>query len=313
MNAARRRRWRRVPGTPGSPHFTTCPGRGRRVYGAAGDGAGRRTSEALPGRRARRDRAPGGLTRPLRLRAAAAPRPKRDADALVAGTADLVRRTVGPGIGVELRLRDGAGSVLCDPNELESALLNLCINARDAMPEGGRLVIGTADVRLSATDVAGQDGAAPGDYVAVSVADTGAGMPREVLERAFEPFFTTKPLGQGTGLGLSQIYGFVRQSGGVARIESSRARHDGAPVPAEAQPGGGGGGGADGAAVREDAGAGAAVLLVDDEDAVRAGGRAAARAGLPGAASGGRAGGAAPARDGARIDLLVTDVGCRAG
>ena len=147
-----------------------------------------------------------------------------DPDGLVAGLADLVRRTVGPGIAVELRLRDGAGSVLCDAGELESALLNLCINARDAMPEGGRLLIGTEDARLSAADVAGQEGVSPGDYVAVSVADTGAGMPPEVLERVFEPFFTTKPVGQGTGLGLSQVWGFARQSGGLVRIESAPGR-----------------------------------------------------------------------------------------
>ncbi|WP_424140707.1 PAS domain S-box protein [Roseomonas chloroacetimidivorans] len=143
-----------------------------------------------------------------------------DADGLVAGMADLIRRTMGPAIGVELRLRDGAGSVLCDPNELESALLNLCINARDAMPQGGRLTIGTANVGLSAADLRREE-AEPGRYVALSVADTGTGMPPEVLERVFEPFFTTKPLGEGTGLGLSQIYGFVRQSGGLVRIESA--------------------------------------------------------------------------------------------
>ena len=193
-----------------------------------------------------------------------------DPDALVTGLADLVRRTVGPGITVELELRDGAGSVLCDPNELESALLNLCINARDAMPEGGKLAIGTEDVRLSAADVAGQEGAAPGGYVAIWVADTGSGMSPEVLGRVFEPFFTTKPLGQGTGLGLSQVYGFVRQSGGLVRIESAPGRgtavrlllprHERAVETAEEWTA---------PAVREGAGAGAAVLLVDDEAAVR--------------------------------------------
>src|SRR6185437_4771057 len=101
------------------------------------------------------------------------------------------------------------------------ALLNLCINARDAMPEGGLLTIGTDDVRLSASDVIGQEGAAPGDYVEISVIDTGKGMPIDVMERVFEPFFTTKPTGQGTGLGLSQVYGFVRQSGGVVRLKSA--------------------------------------------------------------------------------------------
>ena len=89
------------------------------------------------------------------------------------------------------------------------------------MPSGGHLTIGTEDVRLSATDVVGPEGAAPGDYVAIWVADTGKGMPPDVVERVFEPFYTTKPLGHGTGLGLSQVYGFVRQSGGLVRIEST--------------------------------------------------------------------------------------------
>jgi signal transduction histidine kinase len=186
-----------------------------------------------------------------------------DAEGLVAGLADLFRRTMGPGIALELRLRDGAGSVLCDPNELESVLLNLCINARDAMPESGRLLIGTEDARLAAADVVKQEGAAPSGYVAISVADTGHGMPPEVLGRVFEPFFTTKPLGQGTGLGLSQVYGFARQLGGLVRIESTPGRgttvrlflpkHERAAEAEErAAP-----------TAREGGGAGATVLLVE--------------------------------------------------
>jgi CheY-like chemotaxis protein len=131
----------------------------------------------------------------------------------------MIRRTVGPGIAVDLRLRDGSGSVLCDPNELESALLNLCINARDAMPDGGRLTIATEDLRLSAADIP-EDRAAPGLYVAFSVTDTGTGMPPEVLDRVFEPFFTTKSFGEGTGLGLSQVFGFAKQLGGAVTVES---------------------------------------------------------------------------------------------
>jgi CheY-like chemotaxis protein len=193
-----------------------------------------------------------------------------DADGLVAGLAELLRRTVGPGIGVELELRDGARSVLCDPNELESALLNLCINARDAMPNGGRLTIGTEDAPLSAADNTGQEGSSVGSYTVISVADTGAGMPPEVLQRAFEPFFTTKPQGQGTGLGLSQVYGFVRQSGGLVRLESAPGqgttvrlflpKHGQTEAAAEerAMP-----------AVPNRAGGGETVLLVDDEAAVR--------------------------------------------
>ncbi|MDB5243824.1 MAG: hypothetical protein JWP57_4450, partial [Spirosoma sp.] len=163
-----------------------------------------------------------GLTR--RLLAFARQRPLElkpvDADELVAGLADLIRRTVGPEVALDLQLRDCARSVLCDPNELESALLNLCINARDAMPDGGRLTIAMEDLRLSAADIP-DDTAEPGLYVALSVADTGTGMPPEVLERVFEPFFTTKPLGQGTGLGLSQVWSFVRQSGGLVQVESA--------------------------------------------------------------------------------------------
>lgn len=142
-----------------------------------------------------------------------------DPDAMMAGMADLIRRSVGPAIRLELRLRDGRARILCDLSELESALLNLCINARDAMPDGGHLTLGTDDISLSETEAAEQ-GIAPGAYVAISVTDTGRGMPKEVVERAFEPFFTTKPIGQGTGLGLSQVYGFVRQSGGLVQLES---------------------------------------------------------------------------------------------
>jgi PAS domain S-box-containing protein len=141
-------------------------------------------------------------------------------DSLIKGMEELIRRTVGPEIELDLRLRDGAWPALCDPNQLESALLNLAINARDAMPEGGSLTIATADRHLTEADLAHQDGITAGDFVEITVADTGEGMPPDVLERAFEPFFTTKPLGQGTGLGLSQIYGFVQQSGGFVRLES---------------------------------------------------------------------------------------------
>ena len=146
-----------------------------------------------------------------------------DTDGLVAGMADLIRRAVGPGIALELRLRDGVGVVLCDPNELENVLLNLCINARDAMPDGGRLTLCTEDIDLTVADIPGGE-VAPGRYVALMVADTGTGMPPEVLARAFDPFFTTKPQGQGTGLGLSQVWGFTRQSGGLVQVESKPGR-----------------------------------------------------------------------------------------
>lgn len=146
-----------------------------------------------------------------------------DPDELIAGMADLIRRTVGLAIEVELRMCDGTGVVLCDPNALESAPLNHCINALDAIPEGGRLVIGTEAVRLAVTEVQSWE-ATPGTYVAIAVVDTGTGMLPEVLEHVFEPFFTTKPQGQGTGLGLSQVWGFARQSEGLVRIESTTGR-----------------------------------------------------------------------------------------
>ncbi|MGI4802426.1 MAG: PAS domain-containing protein [Janthinobacterium lividum] len=140
---------------------------------------------------------------------------------LVKSMAELIRGTVGPGIAVELHLGEARWSVLCDPNQLENALLNLAINARDSMPKGGILSFNTDAVRLSQTDVANHEGVRPGDYVVIAVADTGVGMDEATQMRAFEPFFTTKPLGQGTGLGLSQLYGFVRQSGGLVRLDST--------------------------------------------------------------------------------------------
>src|SRR6185369_2937949 len=113
----------------------------------------------------------------------------------------------------------GLWTTLCDPNQLENALLNLCINGRDAMPEGGRITIETANNWLDERAARERD-MEPGQYVAISVTDTGTGMPPEVRARAFDPFYTTKPTGQGTGLGLSMVYGFARQSSGQARIYS---------------------------------------------------------------------------------------------
>lgn len=142
-----------------------------------------------------------------------------DPDKLVRGMEEMLRRTLGPSVALNMRAGDGRWVVNCDPSQLESALLNLAINARDAMPNGGALTISTAD-RTIAPDPRDPD-LAPGDYVEIEVADSGVGIKPEVLNRVFEPFYTTKSVGQGTGLGLSQIYGFVKQSGGFVRIDSA--------------------------------------------------------------------------------------------
>jgi len=147
-----------------------------------------------------------------------------DTNALIDGMADLFRRTVGPGIQLETSFVAEPWPTLCDPHQLENALLNLVVNARDAMPDGGHLLIETSNTALldrrgAPKDWPPQD-VPPGDYVALSVVDTGTGMTPEVIARAFDPFFTTKPLGQGTGLGLSMVYGFVQQSGGHVRLRS---------------------------------------------------------------------------------------------
>jgi len=143
---------------------------------------------------------------------------------LVSGMEELFRRTVGPGIQVRTSLADASWPTLCDLNQLENVLLNLVINARDAMLEGGHLLIETAnnvlrDRRGAAREHPSQD-VPPGDYVTLSVVDTGIGMTADVMAHAFNPFFTTKPIGQGTGLGLSMVYGFVRQSDGHVRLRS---------------------------------------------------------------------------------------------
>jgi signal transduction histidine kinase/CheY-like chemotaxis protein len=236
-------------------------------------------------------------------------------DALIAGMEDLVRRTVGPAITVELRRGGGSWAVLCDPNQLENVLLNLAINARDAMPEGGTLTIGTTLKTLGAADVAGQDGARPGGCVEILVADTGTGMDEATRARAFEPFFTTKPLGQGTGLGLSQLYGFVRQSSGVVHLDSAPGRgttvrlclprqehvrgQERSSAP-EVEP--------------EKAGAGGTVLLVEDEEGVRAMAAEYLRdLGYTVLEAGDGPAALRLLRLGSRVDLLVTDVGLPGG
>jgi PAS domain S-box-containing protein len=194
-----------------------------------------------------------------------------DPNALVGGLSDLLQRTLGELIVLKTILADGVWSAFVDPNQLESALINLALNARDAMPRGGSLVIETLNRSVGETEVADfSERVEPGDYVAIAVMDTGAGMDAATLARAFDPFFTTKDVGKGTGLGLSQVYGFCRQSGGHAQIES-RPGHGTtvrmflprqAALPSElaarseVQFAGGGG--------RE------SILLVEDDDGVRA-------------------------------------------
>jgi PAS domain S-box-containing protein len=142
-----------------------------------------------------------------------------DVNRLVMDMEELIRRTVGPQITLEVVTAVGLWSALIDASQLESALLNLCINARDAMPEGGRITIETANKWLD-DHAAKERDLPPGQYLSLCVTDTGSGMTPDVIARAFDPFFTTKPIGQGTGLGLSMVYGFVRQSGGQVRIYS---------------------------------------------------------------------------------------------
>jgi signal transduction histidine kinase/ActR/RegA family two-component response regulator len=137
---------------------------------------------------------------------------------IVSGMGDLLARSIGPHVRVETRLDPTLWKALADPTQLELMLLNLAINARDAMPAGGRLTIATQNVEPVPAQLASELSA--GQYVAISVSDTGTGMSPSVLARAFEPFFTTKEQGKGTGLGLAQLYGFAKQSGGTARIES---------------------------------------------------------------------------------------------
>ena len=146
------------------------------------------------------------------------PRPT-DVNALMDGMSELIQRTVGPSILVETVGAAGLWPALVDTSQLENALLNLCLNARDAMPDGGRITIETANRRMDREAARAHD-LPEGQYLSLSVSDTGMGMPADVIAKAFDPFFTTKPIGEGTGLGLSMIYGFAKQSGGQVRIYS---------------------------------------------------------------------------------------------
>ncbi|MFS0735559.1 ATP-binding protein [Sphingomonas sp. 1P06PA] len=189
-----------------------------------------------------------------------------DVNALAAGLEDLLRRSIRENIVLRIVTTQDLPLAVADANQLESAILNLVINARDAMPDGGQLTVETGAVTLDAAYAATRPDVTPGRYVVIAVSDSGVGMPPDVLEKVFEPFFSTKPLGQGTGLGLSMVYGFARQSGGQVRIHS----HPGGgtsvkiylPVSGDALP--------DAAAPAvTHQGQGQTVLLVEDDGSVR--------------------------------------------
>jgi len=182
-------------------------------------------------------------------------------------TRPMLRRAMPPDIEIETRLGRTVGLVLADRNQFETALLNLALNGRDAMPNGGRLTIGTADITLDAAYTALHPGMTPGRYVLIAISDTGAGMAPDIAERAFEPFFTTKSGVDHSGLGLSQVYGYAKQSGGYARIDSEPGQgttvqiflpHFGDTEPAARQ-----------TMQAADQGRGETVLLVEDASLVR--------------------------------------------
>jgi signal transduction histidine kinase/ActR/RegA family two-component response regulator len=233
---------------------------------------------------------------------------------LISDLEDLIRRTVGPSIQVEFVGAAGLWTALVDPNQLENALLNLCINARDAMPDGGRLTIETANKWLDPR-AARERELSPGQYLSLCVTDTGTGMTPEVIKRAFDPFFTTKPLGQGTGLGLSMIYGFARQSGGQVRIYSEigkgttmciylprhQGREDDAGTTSEWE-------------VAPHTAQGETVLVVDDEPTVRMLiTEVLQELGYTAIEVADGSAGLQVLRSDQRIDLLITDVGLPGG
>jgi len=237
-----------------------------------------------------------------------------DINRLVSGMQELIRNTVGPAIEARTVEHDPLWTTLVDPNQLENALLNLCINARDAMPNGGKLTIETVNCSFNPTAAVERE-MRPGDYVDLSVSDTGTGMSEEVIQRAFDPFYTTKPLGQGTGLGLSMIYGFAKQSGGQVRIDSTLGegttvhlflpRHDARETAA-----------ADTSdfARAPRAAAGDTVLIVDDEPSVRMLiAEVLAELGYTAIEAGEGSSALRVLQSDTRVDLLVTDVGLPGG
>jgi nitrogen-specific signal transduction histidine kinase/CheY-like chemotaxis protein len=235
-----------------------------------------------------------------------------DINKMIGGMEDLIRRTVGPSIQLEVV---GAGSLWLtkvDPSQLENAVLNLSINARDAMPDGGRITIETANKWLDDRAAKLQE-LTPGQYVSLCVTDTGTGMTPDVISQIFDPFFTTKPLGEGTGLGLSMIHGFVRQSGGQVRVYSEvdagttmclyLPRFFGeldADMASESS-------------VANDAGHGETVLIIDEPTVRMLMREVLAEAGYVTLEAADGPSGLKVLRSSARIDLLVTDVGLPGG
>ncbi len=237
-----------------------------------------------------------------------------DANRLVANMEELVRRTVGPSVEIETVLAAGLWPCLCDPNQLENAILNLCINARDAMPDGGRVTIESANTWVDHGAASERD-MPQGQYVAICVTDTGTGMPPEVAVRAFDPFFTTKPAGKGTGLGLSMIYGFAKQSNGQVRIYSEVGqgttvkiylpRHHGKPRESSE---------VEHRNQAPRAEAGETVLVVDDEPTVRMlVGDTLADLGYQAIEAADAPSGLRVLQSDVRIDLLITDFGLPGG
>jgi len=147
-----------------------------------------------------------------------------DINTLVADTARLLKPILGEHIEIVPVLEDNAWSALVDPPQLSAAIVNLAVNARDAMPGGGKLTLETANIVLDEVDASGDGEAKTGEFVMIAVTDTGQGIPADIRDRVFEPFFTTKGAGRGTGLGLSMVYGFAKQSGGTVEIDSEEGR-----------------------------------------------------------------------------------------
>ncbi|MBM7061831.1 response regulator [Pseudomonas sp. UL073] len=242
-----------------------------------------------------------------------APKPT-NVNRLIEGMVELIRRTMGPMIQIDIDAEPALWTALVDPNQLESALLNLCINARDAMPDGGRFTIKTSNDWFD-EHLASERGMEPGPYLTLCIIDTGSGMSLETIARAFDPFFTTKPAGQGTGLGLSMVYGFARQSGGQVHIASEPGegttvciylpRHLGEEEATRGSPDQG---------KAPNAENGETILVIDDEETLRL--LMAEVLGELGyrvmeAADG--VAGLAILQSAAKIDLLITDVGLPGG